>query len=197
MFDLLGAAQMGMGLLGLGGASEAEREQARSIRASRKLTEARTRGVNAGLNIAERYDPARENQSAIDYATENAKFNLGNSLGELNRTYGAAAGNDSLFRVRAQGAVNRVADPLKQYAAELKRRETTDKLAALSQAVGNGSDLAGDYMSIADRQAPDYSGPAQLLSAGLSRFNLPQSKKGLNDSQKRNVVKGFGSMRWK
>jgi len=184
MFDYLGAAQVGMGLLGLGGASEAEREQARSIRAARKLTEARTRGVNAGLNIAERYDPARENQSAIDYATNNAQFNLGNSLGELNRTYGAAAGNDSLFRVRAQGAVNRVADPLKQYAAELKRRETTDKLAALSQAVGNGSDLAGDYMSIADRQAPDYSGPAQLLSAGLSQFTGVGSKKSKYDIKK-------------
>jgi hypothetical protein len=140
--------------------------------------------VNAGLNIAERYDPARENQSAIDYATNNAQFNLGNSLGELNRTYGAAAGNDSLFRVRAQGAVNRVADPLKQYAAELKRRETTDKLAALSQAVGNGSDLAGDYMSIADRQAPDYSGPAQLLSAGLSQFTGVGSKKSKYDIKK-------------
>jgi hypothetical protein len=136
--------------------------------------------VNAGLTIAEHYDPGRENQAAIDYATNNAQYNLGQSLAELNRSYGAAAGNDSLFRVRAQGAVNRVADPLKQYAAELKRRETTDKLAALSQAVGSGGDLAGDYLNIADRQAPDYSGPAQLLSAGLSQFTGVGSRKKAN-----------------
>lgn len=177
MFNYLGAAQTALGALGIGGASAADREQARSIRAARKLTEARTRGVNAGLNIAERYDPARENQAAIDYATNNAQFNLGNSLAELNRSYGAAAGNDSLFRVRAQGAANRVADPLKQYAAELKRRETTDKLGALATAVGSGGDLAGDYLSIADRQAPDYSGPAQLLGAGLSQFTGVGAKK--------------------
>jgi hypothetical protein len=136
--------------------------------AAARVNNLRASAMADSIGRARNYDPRAEDQAAADYATATAGDQLGKNLASLNQSFGAAAGNDSLFRVRAQGAVNRIADPLKGWLANQRATETARKVDMLGSAIGQGGDLAQNYVAMAGVSQPDYSGPSQLLNAGLT-----------------------------
>ena len=167
-------AQVGLGALGLLGQSGVSAEQRRYMASAAKVSDLRSHALTDSIGRARSYDPRAEDQAAADYATATAGDQLGKNLASLNQSFGAAAGNDSLFRVRAQGAVNRIADPLKGWLANQRATETARKVDMLGSAIGQGGDLAQNYVAMAGVSQPDYSGPSQLLNAGLTGlFNKP------------------------
>lgn len=172
-FDYIGAAMAAAGALGLGGETEQERAQAEYYRQAAALDKLRAGGLSDYLDLARVYDPAADDQKAIDYAGNVAADKLGKSLSSLNQTFrnaGGSPGGDTAFRVDAQGAANRVADPLKLWAAQMASTQTQRKLAALNGAVNSGGDIADNYLKLAQSQQTDPGGALAILSGGLQRM---------------------------
>jgi len=186
----LAGAQIGMGLLGLGQQSAAQRAQQRYLESAARVNDMKFSGLSESLKRARAYDPRSEDAASANYATSAAGDALGKSLSSLNQQFGAAAGNDSLFRVRAQGATNRIVDPLKEWLANQRSTETARKVGMIGSALGQGGDIAGNYMALASSSTPDFSGASQMLTSGLQGF-LPKEKP--NSMSTKNGDKGVNT----
>lgn len=164
----LGAILQGVsGLAGLfgGGRSGADRSRDEMLARQSEL-------YRLLADAAQGYDPAREDQAAIDEAARSASINAGNALKGLNaefRNSGGNAGMDSLFNVKAQGITDRAYDPLRSLAAQLASTRTERRLGALAQAAGGGGSLVGQYMQAGQQdRANDTTGSSiGLLSGAL------------------------------
>ncbi len=154
------------GLMGLFGrrANPAETAAATAIRNKDAFAQ-QLRALAAG------YDPAAETQRSVAAGSDAASRALSNALSGLNARYSALGGapsGDTRFSVAAQGAADRVLDPLKTFAANRAASEFASKLNAM--AVANGADpgsIAPQYMALAQSARTDPSGAVGSLAAGL------------------------------
>ena len=181
----LGIGQLALGGAGLFGASSAQRAQSKYMKEAAKALKVKTQGQREALAIARDYDPMAETQKAVDYAGDLAADRLGKSLADTNqrfRTAGGSPSGDTAFRVQAQGAANRVADPLRSFAAERAAQATQMRLNALTQALGAGGNVADSYLSLANASQPDFSGAIQAFSSAFG--NLTRKAPGALDSKK-------------
>jgi hypothetical protein len=170
-FDWLGAAQVGIGALGLFGQNEAQKQQAEYMRSAARFNDLRSGLFGDAAQIARNYDPAKEDRYAIDMAGDVAADKLGKSLKSLNQDFAVAGGSptgDTAFRVRAQGAANRVADPLKIYAAQLASTETQRKAGMLGSVLGMGGDIADNYLKMASAYETNPQGAMSMMGAGFA-----------------------------
>jgi len=190
---ILPAAQIAGGLLGAAGQAGAARDQRRYMQSAARINNLRAGALSDSIDRARNYDPRSEDMAAADYATATAGDRLSKNLASLNQTFGAAAGNDTLFRVRAQGAVNRVADPLKEWLATQRSTETARKVDMLGSAIGQGGDLAQNYVAQAQQSTPDYSGAAALLNSGLSGLSGLANRNAANPMATRGPIAPGGN----
>lgn len=129
----------------------------------------------AAYDIAQGYNPAKENQAAIDYANQSAGTQLQTNLKSLRSDFMLGGGQptgDTLFNVKAQDRADRTLDPLRQFAAQLKSGETMQKLQAYAPAMGAPvGQLASNYFQAAQNAAPNW-GPSINLFADAIK-NIP------------------------
>lgn len=128
--------------------------------------------------MADAYNPQADTQQSVDFASQVAGKSLTQALGNLNAGYEAAGGNpggDTRFNVSAQGAADRIYDPLKTFAAQQASQNYARKMAAYQEAVAadNGS-IAGQYMQLGNTVRTDPSSSYGMLASGLRSF-LPSS----------------------
>lgn len=123
-------------------------------------------------SLASNADVASEDARAINYAGQVAGSNLKNAMRQLRAEYGNAGGDasgDSAFRVQAQGQTNRIADPLRMYAAQQASTQTARKLDLLGSAMSGGGNLTDDYMRMANSYQSDLSPAVQLFAGAIDR----------------------------
>ena len=164
------------GLAGLGG-SKGSRRQADSYRdAAAELLQLRGVGQRAGLGAALSYDPAREDEAAINAARKDSARTFGNAYGSITsrfRRAGGDVGGDTRVGMQLAGAAGTAFDPLAKLEATLGSTRTMRKIGALSQAVDTGGDVTGQYLGLADeadRNAGNVGDSLSLISGGLAGF---------------------------
>lgn len=176
----MGAISSGLsvlgGLAGLGG-SKGSKRQADSYRdAAAELLQLRGVGQRAGLGAALSYDPAKEDEAALDFARKDAGRTFGNAYSSITsrfRRAGGDVGGDTRVGMQLAGAAGTAFDPLARLEATLGSTRTMRKIGALSQAVDSGGDVTGQYLGLADeadRQAGSVGDSLALISGGLAGF---------------------------
>lgn len=171
----MGAEVWVPGVLGAAGLMQAEKARKGQEKTSRKGLKIADRESAAKLDImdllkgiAEGYDPAKEDQAAVEHAQGVSEQSLRRSLGGL-RVANPAGSGDSEFHVSAQRAVNDALDPLKAFTAERKSSETPRKAqlfqAVLGAPIGNLSESY--FRGAATMPQANFGAPAQMLSQAL------------------------------
>lgn len=177
----LGALQVGEGLYGLFNSGNSAAQSYYSA-AARDLQQryALSRELQ---NMAQNYDPQADTQNSVDFASQTASKSLTQALSNLNAQYESAGGNpggDTRFNVSAQGAADRVYDPLKTFAAEQSSQDYAKKMAAYEQALAadNGS-ISSGYMQLGNTVRTDPTSSYGVLASGLRSF-MPSAGAGAN-----------------
>jgi hypothetical protein len=124
--------------------------------------------------MAQAYNPQADTQNAVDFAGQTAAHSLQQALGNLNAQYLGAGGNpggDTRFNVSAQGATDRIYDPLKTFAAQQASQDYARKMAAYEAALGadNGS-IASQYMQLGNTVRTDPTSSYGMIASGLRGF---------------------------
>lgn len=121
--------------------------------------------------IAMDYDPSKETEAAVDYASKVTGDTLTKGLLDTNARFKAAGGDptgDTRFNVSTQGLTNRITDPLRAFVANRKGNEFAQRLnafqVALSAPVGQFADT---YSRLSQMATPDLSGTMNLISSGI------------------------------
>ena len=147
------------GLAGLFGrkTSPYERESAAQL--------AQQREYNRRLwELAQRYDPAKEDAAAIQYGQDVAGHAYKNALGSTLQKYGRNPGDTNVF-VDLQRQTDDVLNPLAGQAANLASSRFQRKMGAYQAAMGSASpgDLAGQYMQLGRQAGGQDTTAAQML----------------------------------
>ena len=117
--------------------------------------------------------------TAVNYAGAQTQDTLTRALRNLNAEYRAGGGQpgaDSEFNVRAQGMTNRVSDPLRAFAANMKANEFTRRMNAIIGAAGAGGpagQIAQTYFNMANSYNPNFGAGLDLLAGGLGGIPNP------------------------
>jgi hypothetical protein len=134
------------------------------------------------FGMAQGYDPAAESRDASNHASDVTASMLHRALGNLNADYragGGTPGNSTEFNVNAQGLTDRIADPLREFAAQQKASEFSRKMAAYQAATGAPIGQVGNsYSQFANSMLQgagampqgDASGSMNLLSSALMQL---------------------------
>lgn len=115
--------------------------------------------------------------TAVNYAGAQTQDTLTRALRNLNAEYRAGGGQpgaDSEFNVRAQGMTNRVSDPLRAFAANMKANEFTRRMNAIIGAAGAGGpagQIAQTYFNMANSYNPNIGGGLDMLSGAFDAWN--------------------------
>lgn len=130
-----------------------QRENNRLQGATESTLAERLRLGRAGMNRAENYNPAIEDQAAIDAAEKSAGRALGNSLTRARQGFAGNPENDTRFQFLAQRTADDVLNPLQQWIADRRSTQWERKNTALRQAVADADlgDVGRTYESLMDR----------------------------------------------
>lgn len=125
------------------------------------------------VGMAEGHDYGADTGIALNYAGDVTRDNLSRALRNLNAEYrsgGGQPGADSEFNVRAQGMTNRVSDPLRAFAANMKANEFTRRMNAIIGAAGAGGpagQIAQTYFNMANSYNPNIGGGLDMLAGAF------------------------------
>lgn len=158
------------GALGALGSNQKNRQAEEMMRMAKHFMETKGMGFDQAVFAAMNYDPLQEDAAGERYAMDSANRQLNGEMRRLNNIFkngGGSPTGDTAFNVSAQGAADRVMDPLKLMMANNRSTATARKISALTQALGSGGNLAGDYMALASGSRSDPSGSLALLGSGL------------------------------
>lgn len=166
-----------LGGIGLYQANQQQRKQNKALdrasRASSSVAGQQLDIMKLLRGLAEGYDPAKETDAAVGYASDRAGQTLEQSLRGLKVGYGGSnPSGDTNFHLSAQRATNDALDPLKAFAANAKANETAKK-ASLFQAVLGvpAGNLTQGYFNTAAMTPGGNAGPSALmLSQALQRL---------------------------
>ena len=121
--------------------------------------------------IAMDYDPSKETEAAVDYASKVTGDTLTKGLLDTNARFKAAGGDptgDTRFNVSTQGLTNRITDPLRAFVANRKGNEFQQRINAFQVALGAPvGQFADTYSRLSQMSTPDLSGTMNLISSGI------------------------------
>lgn len=147
--------------------------------------------VIAGL--AEGYNPRRETDQSVGYASKVAQNALETGLRNLNagiRSEGGIPGRSTEYRVNSNAIANNALGPLQEFAANRAANESTRKIQMLQAAAGAPLGQVGDIlgsltsqlgnasrreMALGSQPLPDSSGAFSLLGEVLNGILKPRS----------------------
>lgn len=168
------------GILGAVGLMQSNKQQKKQTKAITKASDAQAElsaiqkeALDKLRSIAEGYNPGKETDAAVGYASDVAGANLDKALRRLRVGYGGGnPSGDTNFHISAQRAANDVYDPLKAFAADRKASETA-RTAALWQTILGvpAGQMADSYWKTAAMTPPgDSSASLQLLAQSLPKL---------------------------
>lgn len=154
--------------------------QRQGLTAAEEANKPATESLAEMLRLAKEYNPAKDTDAAVSYASTKTLDTLQNALRGLNASYRAGSGVPGLgteFNVRAQGLTDRVADPLREFAATQKANEFAKKMAALQMVNGgNAGNLAANFFAASQGSANAIQNSGYNPAAmGFSLGNLGDS----------------------
>lgn len=170
--------KLGMGLQGASDAGGTAGISRGALSRAFSLNKERDAAARQALGLAQAYDPATEDQKAVDYAKETTGQAIGIGLRNMRSSYGPDAEGDTNFRIDTNWNVDRLTRPAEQMAAELASTQTQRKVGMLSSAIVSGQPVAATYAALADTPAPDMSGAVQTMVEGLSGPGQREKKPG-------------------
>lgn len=164
-------------------AANAQRDQLalqqKGLDAAQEANKPVTEALNEMLALARGYDPSKDTATSVDYAASKTADTLANVLRGLNASYrsgGGVPGLSTEFNVKAQGITDRVADPLREFAATQKANEFAKKMAALQMVNGgNPGNLAANFFAASQNSgnmASQYNPAAMGYSLGALSDSL-------------------------
>lgn len=171
--SLGGLLNVATGVMGLLGAGKKNRAQEEAMAQAARMNGLKADGLERLMRLAGQYDPAQEDKAGIDYAASVTEDSMKRGLTGLNTDFRNAGGNpygDTLFRAKVQGMTDRAYDPLRAKVADLATTRTQRKAGMLSQALGSGGDIAGNYLEMARANDSDPTAAMGLLSGGLAEI---------------------------
>jgi len=177
-------APIALGAIGLMQQSDAQssarKANAKAVKSAEDQAAPGLAAQNALLALANAYDPAASDQTAINQASTQTADTLQKALSNLSSSYGLSGGvpgNSSAFAVNSQKVTNQTLGPFAQYVANLKSTETQRKAAMYSTVQAPTGQLSNAYFKQADSY--DTTSPTaslSLLSQGLSKILNPGTK---------------------
>lgn len=178
---LFPALQTGAGIMGLFGAGRQNRDAQAAAREAARLAKIRAGLMEDSAALARGYDPASEDQAALNHAAQMTAEQLREGLAGFRNAFaqsGGTPGFDTRYLQGVQGVTDRAGDPLRAMAAQLGSTRTQRKLGALGAAMGQGGDLASTFMGLAEQQRADPGPSIQLISGGLNQLLGPRPNQG-------------------
>lgn len=167
-------ASMVLGGIGLVQQAQAQKKQADLANKAIKAGEFTKAAQQRQFNIAENYDPAREDAAAITNASNNANTQFRQALGKASSDFSIAGGQptgDTAFNISASNLANRAYDPLKDFQANLESTRTARKSAMYNPVVGAPvGQLANSYFTAANMSQPNYGPSLSLFTDSLKKL---------------------------
>lgn len=170
---------LGLGGLSLIGGKNSAKKKDKALAKAGKVTDWEFALKKLLTGEAQNHNYGADTANAVNYAAATTGDTLERSLRNLNAEYRAGGGQpgaDSEFNVRAQGMTNRISDPLRAFAANMKANEFTRRMNAILAAAGAGGpagQIASNYMNMANSYNPNFGAGLDLLAGGLGGIPNP------------------------
>ncbi len=194
-FGITQGLQLASGVAGLFGAGGASREQEGYYREAARGLRRKNAALDRMSREADAYDPAKEDQTAVDYASGVAGDTLRRGLRNLNADFVAGGGSptgDTLFRTKESDLAARATDPLKAYAANAAGTRFQRRMGALAGVAEGGGDVIDSYLRMGDRAGAgaDPSGAIGLVAGALDPRPKGTSQRSVNPASAGAANKG-------
>ena len=168
-----------IGAVGLYQSDKANDAAINAGKPSKALDKMKLQAMQALMQIAQGFDPAKETDQAVGYAKESSAATLAQALKSLSGDYrqaGGVPGNSSAFNVSSQRTADNILGPLQQWIAGQRAQETQKKANLYSQILGTAPGQLGDtyYRQAQTAQSQQYGMlGTQMLGTALNQLFTP------------------------